>query len=294
MSNRSVIREGNWACLEPKCSKINPMSKTICESCGRSKPRSRGKVARVIGKDAAEKSKGLFSAEDWSCTKCGNINWSRRTTCNICNAPKHGDVEARTGYGGGFMDREEIEYNQRQDSDEDYDEFGRKKKKQDDRNAQNVDKTVSSANKKKGVEVENKDDEEEEEDDDDGDISKYKLDDDDDFVSDKPNGSDLKHTVKRKRSKSNDRSRSSSVSSRSSRSGSCSSRSSSSASSASGSSRSSVTFSRSGSNQKRIKVDKSSSRRSRSRSKSGRRHSYSKSHSRSRSPVNKKSSGRRH
>ena len=30
-----------------------------------------------IGKQAAEKSKGLFSAEDWQCGKCGNINWAR-------------------------------------------------------------------------------------------------------------------------------------------------------------------------------------------------------------------------
>ncbi len=50
-----------------------------------------------IGKAAAEKSKGLFSADDWQCGKCGNVNWARRSTCNICNGPKVG-----VGWGGVF------------------------------------------------------------------------------------------------------------------------------------------------------------------------------------------------
>lgn len=50
-----------------------------------------------IGKAAAEKSRGLFSAEDWQCSKCANVNWARRQTCNMCNAPKFTDVEERTG-----------------------------------------------------------------------------------------------------------------------------------------------------------------------------------------------------
>lgn len=54
--------------------------------------------------------KGLFAAEDWACTKCGNVNWARRNTCNMCNAPKVGDLEKRTGYGGGYMERYDVEY----------------------------------------------------------------------------------------------------------------------------------------------------------------------------------------
>lgn len=33
------------------------------------KPRIKAPVGQVIGKNAAEKSKGLFAAEDWSCSK---------------------------------------------------------------------------------------------------------------------------------------------------------------------------------------------------------------------------------
>ena len=29
--------------------------------------------------------------------RCGNVNWARRNECNICNAPKFGTVEPRTG-----------------------------------------------------------------------------------------------------------------------------------------------------------------------------------------------------
>lgn len=55
------------------------------------------KLGTEIGKQAADKSRGLFSAEDWQCTQCANVNWSRRQSCNMCNAPKFHDVEERTG-----------------------------------------------------------------------------------------------------------------------------------------------------------------------------------------------------
>ncbi|VDP14540.1 unnamed protein product [Soboliphyme baturini] len=107
-----------------RCAFINNQNRTTCEQCGRNKPRAKGKVGQEIGKEAAEKSKGLFAAEDWACSKCGNINWARRVQCNICNAPKFGEVEARTGYGGGYMDRQEVEYVKREESDEEFDEVG--------------------------------------------------------------------------------------------------------------------------------------------------------------------------
>ncbi|KHJ47094.1 hypothetical protein D918_02640 [Trichuris suis] len=128
MSSRPAITENEWICGGSRCQQVNSGNNTCCEFCGRSKPRGKGQVGHEIGKEAAEKSKGLFAAEDWSCSKCGNINWARRLQCNICNAAKCGEVEARTGYGGGYMDRQQVE-RRRNTSDDEYDHFGRRKKK---------------------------------------------------------------------------------------------------------------------------------------------------------------------
>ena len=40
----------------------------------------------------------------------------------MCNAPKFGDVEERTGYGGGYNERGVVEYIKREESDDEYDE----------------------------------------------------------------------------------------------------------------------------------------------------------------------------
>lgn len=40
----------------------------------------------------------------------------------MCNAPKFGEIEERTGYGGGYNDRGVVEYIKRDDSDSEYDE----------------------------------------------------------------------------------------------------------------------------------------------------------------------------
>lgn len=67
----------------------------------------------------------------------------------MCNAPKFGEVEERTGLGGGYNDRGVVEYKEREDSDDEYDEFGRRKKrrrKDDDRSSDS-----SSSSSKKEV-----------------------------------------------------------------------------------------------------------------------------------------------
>ena len=38
-------------------------------------------------------------------------------------------MEERTGYGGGYKERENVEYKDRKESDDEFDEFGRRKKK---------------------------------------------------------------------------------------------------------------------------------------------------------------------
>ena len=47
----------------------------------------------------------------------------------VCNAPRVGDVEERTGLGGGFDERGKVEYNSHDSDNDEYDDFGRKKKK---------------------------------------------------------------------------------------------------------------------------------------------------------------------
>lgn len=53
---------------------------------------------------------------------CGNINWARRGTCNLCHAARFSKEEARTGLGGGYYEREQVEYKDRNDSDNEYDD----------------------------------------------------------------------------------------------------------------------------------------------------------------------------
>ena len=40
--------------------------------------------------------------------RCGNINWERRDTCNVCNTLKPTLQEQRTGRGGGYNERQEM------------------------------------------------------------------------------------------------------------------------------------------------------------------------------------------
>jgi len=111
---------------------VNYARRTECNRCKAPKPMKGGKNKPggiQIGKHLAEKSKGLFSAEDWQCATCGNVNWARRSDCNLCHAPKFGKLEERTGAGGGFNERGTVEYKSDVESDGEYDDFGRPKKK---------------------------------------------------------------------------------------------------------------------------------------------------------------------
>merc|ERR1719458_888230 len=104
--------EGDWPCPDPSCGNVNFARRTSCNRCGVDKPiDKRGPKGGIkIGSNAAEKSKGLFSADDWQCSKCGNVNWARRSTCNVCNGPQFTVEEERTGLGGGFDERGTVEY----------------------------------------------------------------------------------------------------------------------------------------------------------------------------------------
>ncbi|XP_030583867.1 zinc finger Ran-binding domain-containing protein 2 isoform X2 [Archocentrus centrarchus] len=179
MSGKSFrVSDGDWICPDKKCGNVNFARRTSCNRCGREKT-TEAKMMKAggteIGKTLAEKSRGLFSANDWQCKTCGNVNWARRSECNMCNTPKYAKLEERTGYGGGFNERENVEYIEREESDGEYDEFGRKKKK-----FRGKSNSTSSSKESEKKEVAKEEEEEEEEDEDDGDLSKYKLDDEDD------------------------------------------------------------------------------------------------------------------
>ena len=171
--------DGDWTCPDPQCANINFARRLACNRCGLEKKIERNKKQGTeIGSAAAEKSKGLFAADDWQCSKCGNVNWARRSTCNVCNAPKFTEVEERTGLGGGFDERGVVEYKERRDSDDEFDDFGRRKKKKGQQPVATVQQDPSDH--------EDEEDDDEEEDDDDGDLSKYDIWGNDD-VDDKKN-----------------------------------------------------------------------------------------------------------
>lgn len=124
----------------------------VCNRCGSARPtgsfgsgaggRGRGRGGNDSvgpGRSAAAPTSGLFGPNDWSCPMCANINWAKRTKCNICNTnkPGHNEGGVRGGRAGGYkeLDEEELEETKRrrreaeEDDGELYDEFGNLKKK---------------------------------------------------------------------------------------------------------------------------------------------------------------------
>jgi len=94
------VSDGDWICPDKKCGNVNFARRTSCNRCGREKT-TEAKMMKAggteIGKTLAEKSRGLFSANDWQCKTCSNVNWARRSECNMCNTPKYAKLEERTG-----------------------------------------------------------------------------------------------------------------------------------------------------------------------------------------------------
>ncbi|XP_047048123.1 transcription initiation factor TFIID subunit 15-like [Lolium rigidum] len=147
-------QDGDWMCPNASCGNVNFAFRGVCNRCGASRPAgvsgSGGGGGRGRGRgsdDARGNSRapavggppGLFGPNDWPCTMCGNVNWAKRTKCNVCNTskPGHNEGGVRGGRGGGYkeLDEEELEEvrRRRKEAEEDdgeiYDEFGNLKKK---------------------------------------------------------------------------------------------------------------------------------------------------------------------
>merc|ERR1712151_407041 len=80
---------------------------------------------------------------EWKCLKCNNTNWVDRPTCRKCselradmdllrkvqNLKSREKRMSQEGRGGGLFERDAIEKKEWNSDDEEFDEFGRKKKK---------------------------------------------------------------------------------------------------------------------------------------------------------------------
>ncbi|XP_054809051.1 transcription initiation factor TFIID subunit 15 isoform X1 [Prosopis cineraria] len=149
-SGKAWQQEGDWLCPNTSsCSNVNFAFRGACNRCGSARPagaagaagaggRGRGRNGQDSGGTGRPVGGGLFGPNDWPCPMCGNINWAKRTKCNICNTnkPGHSEGGVRGGRAGGYkeLDEEEIEETKRrrreaEDDGELYDEFGNLKKK---------------------------------------------------------------------------------------------------------------------------------------------------------------------
>ncbi|GMP62977.1 hypothetical protein CsSME_00024860 [Camellia sinensis var. sinensis] len=155
-SGKAWQQEGDWPCPNTSCSNVNFAFRGVCNRCGSARPAGGSGSGAGAGAGGRGRGRGnpdsvgqgrpigagppcLFGPNDWPCPMCGNINWAKRTKCNICNTnkPGHNEGGVRGGRGGGYkeLDEEEIEETRRrrreaeEDDGELYDEFGNLKKK---------------------------------------------------------------------------------------------------------------------------------------------------------------------
>ncbi|CAH0476716.1 unnamed protein product [Peronospora belbahrii] len=129
MAGRGGMTDGDWPCPNATCSNVNFARRSrpdlLHGGDNKLKPKEGGIDLRGPP--------GLFQSGDWTCNTCGNINWERRSECNMCKSSKPGMPgldERRDGAGGGFNERQQRVASAKTEVGEDgYDDFGIRKKK---------------------------------------------------------------------------------------------------------------------------------------------------------------------
>ena len=132
-----ALSDKDWECPNLHCGVMNPPARAKCMVCRSARPDGT-EIARAAGAratlftvvDKVINPNSAFKPGDWACTGCGNVNWDWRERCNMCNSARPDLQEKREGgKGGGYFDRQGAEERIEHNSDEEeYDEFGRKKK----------------------------------------------------------------------------------------------------------------------------------------------------------------------
>uniref|UniRef100_A0A8D8WEH5 Zinc finger Ran-binding domain-containing protein 2 n=1 Tax=Cacopsylla melanoneura TaxID=428564 RepID=A0A8D8WEH5_9HEMI len=84
----SKLRLEDWVCVDPLCGNVNYHWRKVCNKCKTNRDEHIPPMVKVIGRNAAEQSEGIFKAQDWQCKACGNVNWARRQACNRCHTSK--------------------------------------------------------------------------------------------------------------------------------------------------------------------------------------------------------------
>ncbi|KAK9074616.1 hypothetical protein SSX86_007214 [Deinandra increscens subsp. villosa] len=107
-SSKTDVPEGSWKC--DKCNNINYPFRTKCnrQNCGAEKPESQYSPSEKENNDQVDnrnssavkraRTDGGRREDDWTCSSCGNVNFSFRTTCNMrnCTQPRPADHNSKS------------------------------------------------------------------------------------------------------------------------------------------------------------------------------------------------------